>query len=252
MKRRGVLGVFFFLWLASHGVAGQDPGLPENFQKANSAYREGKYSEAASLYESLVSKGQGNASVFYNLGNAYFKQNRLGKAILSYEKARRFDPRNREILANLGYVKGLLEFRIEDRRNWYLRAGETLLRSFTEPEIGIASLGLSFLFLLVWGVSLYGGNGGPWGWKRRTLFWGALFCLSLWGSKIVYDRTVQEAVVLKNQAAVRYGPSYKDRVAFRLGEGMSVQVNKTEGDWSRVMLRNRETGWMAREDLGTI
>ncbi len=252
MKLYWFLGILLLTLLSNPAARAESQNSLTTFQKANAAYREGRYSESAALYESLVSKDWRNASVFYNLGNANFKQDRLGQAILYYEKARRLNPRGREIVANLNYVRGLSEFRVEDKRNWYVKAGEALLRSFTAEELGIASLVLSFLFLFLWALSLYRGGGGSWGWKRKTLFLATALCLSVWVSKGLYEKTMQGAVVLKNQAPVRYGPSYKDRVAFRLGEGMSVVVRKKEDGWNRVALVNGETGWMAEEDLGVI
>lgn len=79
-----------------------------------------------------------------------------------------------------------------------------------------------------------------------------LGCLSLWMGKGIHDATVQEAIVLKREVAVRYGPSYKDRVAFKLGEGMKVRVKRKGEEWSRVVLLNGETGWMSQEEIAII
>jgi SH3-like domain-containing protein len=68
----------------------------------------------------------------------------------------------------------------------------------------------------------------------------------------MHDMTVRDAIVLKPQAAVRYGPSYKDQVAFRLAEGMKVRIKKDAEEWSRVGLANGETGWMNQEEMGEI
>ncbi|MEK7243343.1 MAG: tetratricopeptide repeat protein [Thermodesulfobacteriota bacterium] len=61
------------------------------------------------------------AVFFYNLGNSYFKTKKIGLAILAYERARLLEPRNSDILYNLNYAKGILEYKIEDKRNWYLK-----------------------------------------------------------------------------------------------------------------------------------
>jgi len=222
------------------------------FQQANAAYRGGDYAKAGSLYESLISRDWKRANVFYNLGNAYFKQKKLGLAILNYEKAKRLSPLDRDSKANLTYVRGLLEYRIEDKRNWYLKMMDRALASFTPIQIGIVSLSFAFLFLMSWTVSLYLASASGWGWRRKTLLILTAICLSLWLSKGIHQTTVREAVVIKDQAAVRYGPSYKDQISFKLGEGIKVRVKKTEGEWSRVILTNGETGWMVHEEIGVI
>lgn len=222
------------------------------FQKANDAYRAGEYAQAASLYQSLISRGWRNESVFYNLGNADFKQEHLGAAILNYERARRLAPHDRDIRANLEFAQGALEYRIEDKRNWYQRTAEKFLASFKQEEIGILALGFGLLFWLIWMIPLYFKSEDRWGWKRKTFLVLTLCFASLWVLKGVHDLRIQEAIVLKDQAALRYGPSYKDRVAFRLGQGLKVRVKAGSGEWSRVTLTNGETGWMSREEIEAI
>lgn len=243
--------LFSFLGLKSPASArAESPAAL--FKKANAAYRNGDYTAATSGYESLIMRNWKNANVYYNLGNVYFKEKRLGQAILNYEKARRQDPRDRDISANLAYVRGLLEYRVEDKRNWYLKAGEAILASFTSREIGIVSLLLGLLFWISWGISLYLHPNSAWGWKRKALLGVTLVCVSLWVLRGWHDVTFEEAIAIKPQAAVRYGPSPKDQVAFRLGEGIKVRIKNRQGEWSRVVLANGETGWMNQEDVGIV
>jgi len=242
----------FFALLFPPAVSGETKSPLAVFQEANGAYRGGDYSQAASLYESLAIQGAGNASIYYNLANAYFKQDRLGRAILYYEKAKRLAPRDRDISANLGHARGLLEYRIEDKRNWYAKTGEAILAYFTPLELGIASLGLGLLFWTSWAFSLYFRPASRWGWRRKALLVFTLGSLSLWFLKGIQTLTRQEAIVLKSQAAVRYGPSFKDQVALRLGEGLKVGVRKQAGEWDRIVLTNGETGWIYQEEIGVI
>lgn len=244
---------FIFFVLVIAGSAGAETRNPAFlFEKANASYRGGDYIEAVSRYEDLVRQGKGNAEVYYNLGNSHFKQKQIGPAILNYERAKRLSPRDRDIRANLDYVKGLVEYRIEDKRNWYLRALDIVLESFTAREAGIASLALGVLFWLSWAYSLYFRSHSVWGWRRKTLLVLTLCLFGLWILKGTREAIIQEAIVFKDQATVRYGPSYKDKVAFKLGEGMKVRLKQKTGDWSRVVLMNGETGWMIREELGVI
>jgi len=57
------------------------------FTKGNKSYDEGKFDQAIAEYEKIVNLGIKNYQVFYNLGNAYFRQNQLWKAILNYRRA---------------------------------------------------------------------------------------------------------------------------------------------------------------------
>ncbi len=222
------------------------------FQKANAAYRGGDYAQAASLYESLLKEGVRDASVDYNLGNAYFKQNRLGLALLHYEKAKRLGPRDPDVRFNLNYARGLVEYRIEDKRNWYSKAWEPLLKFFTFEEVGALTLFFGVFFWSSWILTLYLRTGSGGEGVRKVLMVLSLLALSLWILKGLHVQTAREAVILKSEAAVRYGPSHKDQVALKLAEGMKVRIQKQSEDWYRVSLPNGETGWMFQEDLGVI
>ena len=84
-------------FLAGPGFAA-DEGT---FAKANQAYAEARFQEAAEGYESLVQSRQWSATLFYDLGNAYYRLGSFGKAILNYERALALDPRHPEAEANL-------------------------------------------------------------------------------------------------------------------------------------------------------
>ena len=77
--------IITFLCCASVAFAQTD------FDAANAAYADGRYEEAAAGYEALLAEGE-NATLYYNLGNARFKQGELAQAILNYERALRLKP----------------------------------------------------------------------------------------------------------------------------------------------------------------
>jgi len=115
------LGVFFAADGAAQNVQ-QDGG--RLFDQANVLYREGKHLEAANLYRQLAQESPENPAFAFNLGNALIRLNRLGEAILAYEKAKLAAPRNEDIRRNLQYARGLVGYRVDDKRNWYLQAAE--------------------------------------------------------------------------------------------------------------------------------
>lgn len=77
--------------------------VPAQFNLANSAYKLGKFKEAAQVYAQLAdSLGQ---RAYYNGGNAQFKQRQFDAAIEEYKKALRIDPTDREAKFNLAYAQ---------------------------------------------------------------------------------------------------------------------------------------------------
>lgn len=74
------------------------------FGRAQAAYDDGRYGEAAMLYEKIIESGINNPEVHYNLGNACFKNNELPNAAIHYRKASYDLPRDPDIKANLGFA----------------------------------------------------------------------------------------------------------------------------------------------------
>ncbi|MBI4802972.1 MAG: hypothetical protein HY796_10660 [Elusimicrobia bacterium] len=70
----------------------------------NDLYKNGNYQSALEGYADIISKEPANPCGFYNAGNAYFRMNKPGPAILYYSKAWRLDPRNADIRANLEFA----------------------------------------------------------------------------------------------------------------------------------------------------
>src|SRR5437773_1254183 len=83
--------------LVSAAVAQSEP----QFAKANQDYAQGHFKEAIDGYETLVRSGQWSANLFYDLGNAYFRTNDFGRAILNYERSLALEQHHPEATANL-------------------------------------------------------------------------------------------------------------------------------------------------------
>ena len=57
------------------------------WNSANQAYIDGDFAAAIKSYSAIENRGYYSARLYYNLGNAYFKNGELGKAILYYNRA---------------------------------------------------------------------------------------------------------------------------------------------------------------------
>ena len=57
--------------------------IAADWQAANQLYAEGNHADAAEQYEAILQENA-QPEVYYNLGNAYFKQGEIARAILSY------------------------------------------------------------------------------------------------------------------------------------------------------------------------
>ena len=111
MKRNlitiSLIGVLLFASLIAgvNALAANNSIDVEAMTVANQLYNTGSYAEAAQVYEQLLSQGMTHSSLYYNLGNAFYVQGDLGRAILNYQRAARLDPRDPEIRANLALAR---------------------------------------------------------------------------------------------------------------------------------------------------
>ena len=55
--------------------------------QADSAYNREDYRAAIDLYRAAIAADGPSTVVYYNLGNAYFRNDNLGKAVVAYERA---------------------------------------------------------------------------------------------------------------------------------------------------------------------
>jgi len=80
------------------------------FQQANAAATPERanelYDKAVLLYEKIIDQGQiHNAKLYYNLANAYFLKEDVGRAILNYRRAARLDGADVNIQKNLAFAR---------------------------------------------------------------------------------------------------------------------------------------------------
>src|SRR6267142_1398320 len=93
----GIYSAIIYAFLISSAFAQSDT----QFAKANQEFAAGQFKEAIDDYEGLVRTGPWSANLFYDLGNAHFRNGNFGRAILNYERALALDPRHPEADANL-------------------------------------------------------------------------------------------------------------------------------------------------------
>lgn len=80
-------------------------------QQADSAYTADNFKEAADIYNHVIQTEGASATLYYNLGNCYYRSGEMGKAILAYERSLRLDPTYDDARNNLKFVNA----RISDR-----------------------------------------------------------------------------------------------------------------------------------------
>ena len=222
----------------------------ELFFRANQAYKEGRFQQAVNGYRRLIESGHESGELFYNLGNAYFRLNQLGRAILNYERARLLIPRDADLNFNLGLARDEMQDAVSESQD-LISTTFFWLESFNLYEVlwGFAILNLAFWTILVARLFL----------KPEWLFYTFLAVLVFWlitgasfGVKWYQVETDNRAVILPREVNVLAGPDTGDTVLFKLHTGTIVHHERPEGGWSLIRLPDKKRGWVKTEDIGKV
>lgn len=245
--------VFWILAAALGAQAGTlDPAVA--FDEANKLYEQGRFGAAAVAYEALLEMGQTTPTVYFNLGNARFKNGEVGRAIQAFRQAERLAPRDAGIQSNLLYarrsVKGAEEAAVSWARRW--------LGRLSGNEWAWAATLLSWVFFLCLALR-------EWRPELRTrLRWAVRISGILWVGSVlalvsVMDRGSQtQAVVVVKEAAVRFTPLDESPVVFNALDGWELVVlgqksaGAGQGDWLEVRDAASRTGWVKRQQVGLV
>jgi tetratricopeptide (TPR) repeat protein len=219
-------------------------------READRAYREGHYQAAFDSYHQLLRAEGATGHLLYNLGNAAFRLNQTGRAILYYERARTLLPRDADLRFNLGHVREQVRDDIPESEG-LVRAAFFWLDSVTLPELFWCFAAANLLFWGVLAARLFSRAE----WTSSLLF----LLLALWvlagssfGLKWQQARTDDRAVVLQTEVSVFAGPDSRDTVLFKLHEGAIVRVERTEEGWSLARLPDGRRGWLRGEAVEKI
>lgn len=216
-------------------------------QNADDAYRKGNYQQAISDYNELLSKGV-SADIYYNLGNAYYRSDNLSNAILSYERALRLAPGDKDIRFNLQFANSKTIDKITPTDDNYF---ETLYKSvvnFTSVDnwarTAIASIILALVLMLCYlfasriivrKIGFYGG-----------IVFIALFILSnifaLQQKNDYLKRT--GAIIMVPSVGVKASPVSKSPDAFVLHEGTHVDITDGMKGWKAIKVADGREGWI--------
>lgn len=249
MERVGVLlGLLFLTALPLRAETPQ-----ELFKQGNTAYAQGKFEDAAKLYQSACDQGLRHWALSYNLGNSYYKTGQLGRAVLYYERAFRMNSSNRDLLHNLE----LVTIKAGDPELPGAGLPALLWRSFYFLSLNTLTLivSLTFLGLCVW-AGLILRNKLPWrsDFAVPPLFF--LFIFGVWLAGRIYFQEKSLGVVVSNLAEVRSGPSTTYPANFTVPEGhraLILEEQEPVSGWVEIGVPEQGLkGWVPDDSIQHI
>jgi uncharacterized protein YgiM (DUF1202 family) len=215
------------------------------FDTANRLYEKGEYAGAVSAYQKLAGGGRASAALLFNLGNAYFKNGQVGRAIAAYRQAEQMAPRDPDVRANLKFVLSSVP-----GNNGRVSAIDRALDLMTLNERGAWTL----LALWIWFGCLALGQLRP-GLKNKLkalVTAAAIFaiCFGAWYVQgLIARATERKVVVIASTAAVRFGPLEESQVSFNVRDGNELRLLETKDKWIQVADASNRSGWIPESDV---
>ena len=226
------------------------------YQKANSFYQKGEYETALNVYRDIVDTGFESSDLYYNMGNAAYRSNSIGYAVLYYEKALKLDPSHEDALHNLGFISRYRVDTFEQVPELFFRSWtDALVKSLSEQVWSILTIILFSIILVNLLIYLFSHRL----FIKKTGFVTAvigmvLFIISL-SSALAQHRNIirpDAGIILSPSVVVKSSPSDTGTELFILHEGTRVRVNEKVSGWRNIRVIDGREGWIQAIDFESI
>ena len=226
----------------------------QQLQQTNPDQARQLFRAAAQRFELIAESGVRNARLEFNIGNSHLQAGDVGRAILHYLRARRLQPGDEALHANLAEA--------ESRRIATIRPtrGDALLRNVffwhydTAPavrwRVAVAA------WLLLWILLTIRIR-----WPRRQMGIAALVCLVVavaCGASVAVQRWTEErhppGVITAMDVPVFKGPgaSYQRQFEQPLQPGVTFALEERRGTWWEIRLPDGKSGWVESDQAELV
>lgn len=254
MKRLLTIIAIFALAPACFAQTGGDAN--ELWDRANAAYVKGDYAIATAAYDSIYAAGYSSHKLYYNLGNAYFKEGKIGKSILFYNRALLLYPSDADTRYNLAVANTFVKDNIDAVPDFFLTRWVRALRTSMSSN-SWAAASLLMMAVLSASVLLYLLSDRLV--LRKTGFYTGICALALFvvamSFSIVERHEIlhsQDAVIMSTAAPVKSSPDGASKDIFILHEGTKVRIISTLGKWREIEIADGNKGWITETAIETV
>lgn len=223
---------------------------------ANNAYNKGLYDSALTTYNKVLEQNLESGELYYNIGNAYFKNNDIASAILYYNKAKKLLPNDASIDYNLSIANSMIVDKIEkvpelfykDWWNFFYNA----FSSDTWAWFSIISFGLLVISIGLFILSNKRSN------RKISFVIGIVFLMlttfttTLAYQKYYYNIEHKEAIVFDPSVTVKSSPTQNAVDLFVIHEGTKVRIIDNIDNWVEIKINNGSIGWLPEKTIREI
>jgi tetratricopeptide (TPR) repeat protein len=233
------------------GISSQDV-----IQQANEAYTKGEFTQAIDLYQQAVEENGVSAEAYYNIGNSYYRINKIASAILYYERALLLSPGDKDIRFNLEIAKLKTVDKIEPVGEFFLIDWYNALRDlFSTNQWSRVAL-ISFVLFILSLILFF--------FTRKIVlkklgFYSGLVVLVLTLLANVFAYSQKKKLIDRNTAiifsptvTIKSSPDNSGTDLFILHEGTKVEIKSQLSGWNEIETVDGNVGWIKKEEIEII
>lgn len=248
--------IFTFILLAFSLVHLYADEKGELWAKANDAYSMGQYETALADYRQIEDAGFESYKLYYNMGNAYYKTDNMGKAILYYEKALKLNPAGKDAMNNLQIAKLRTLDKIDVLPEFIIATWVKDIRNMMSSNgWGYTAVGLLVLVCVLLLLFKFAPTTG--GRKFSFVLACVAFLFFIFALLFAVNLRIRAnsddfAVVMVPVSNVKSAPNSTGNNLFILHEGSKVEILEEAGKWRRIEISDGRQGWLESKDIEVI
>jgi tetratricopeptide (TPR) repeat protein len=246
--------ILFLLLIIANTISAQN--ADELFSSANDLYKNEKFEKAIELYKQIESQGLSSSELYYNLGNSYYKINKVGPSIYYLEKALKINPLNEDAKNNLVFAKRLALDKIEELPKTVLQKFNiNYLQQLSYNQWAIVVIVFSILGSLLFLLFYFADAPAL---KRFYFVTSSLSFILLIVSLLItinqysLSKNKKEAIVFAEQTEVKNAPTFNSEDVFTLHEGTKVLVLDAVDDWRKIEIADGKQGWIIADEIKVL
>ncbi|PHR73700.1 MAG: hypothetical protein COA67_02945 [Lutibacter sp.] len=226
------------------------------FTDANELYKKGSYTEAIELYKKVEGLKVHSDDLYFNLGNSYYKLNKVASSIYYYEKALKLNPANADVITNLAFAKRMKIDAIEVMpKTIFQKFSDSFIYKLTYNSWAWLAVILSFLGAILFLLYHFSYSSG----KKLLYFNTSILSAILMIFTVVfayksydYEVNTKSAIIFKQTTEIKNAPTLNSDTVFELHEGTKVQVLDAIDNWKKIKLADGKIGWIVADDMKEI
>ena len=223
------------------------------FSQANAAYNSAAYDSALMLYNRVVDAGLESSTLYFNMGDVYYKMREYPMAIYCFEKSLKLDPSNEDARVNLEIANAAIVDKIEPVPQSFIARGWNNLKvCFSGNQWATISI-VAFALLLL-GVFLFlrASKMGI----RKLGFFAGLLMLVVFAFSVIFSAQLKreslkqdQAIIMTPTVTVKSSPNDASVDLFVLHEGSKVAIIEEADGWNKIKIANGSVGWLPEQAM---